>query len=314
MSTEIHDMSHYDKCRTMMMKHKKNHMLRVGLVAFLMLINAYVKVIRSPIDQRAFYLFGFFFGVGILIYCIITLAIGLFAVPEKPKLLATTCILLFIGIIGEWLAPYLGIPMLLLFLWQIPEAKQAVWIKQQEGYPHFNERFTEQMLNFGKEYEPEHKFDDLHHTEMPDMPETPSPDFVVKEMPSIPEFTQDIPELLSSDLTATEKISDSEIMQDISNVTISDLIETEQTVPELTSLDSTATEQMQNNDLGTEKLVPELTSLDSTTTEQMQNNDLETEKSAPEFKQDILQANQMQNSDLGTDRILMKNFKSDINI
>ena len=47
---------------------------------------------------------------------------------------------------------------------------------------------------------------------------------------------------------------------------------------------------MQNNMLKTEKSVPELTSLDSTTTEQMQN------------------------SDLGTDRILMRNFKSDINI
>ncbi|MDE5768815.1 MAG: hypothetical protein K2H82_05455 [Oscillospiraceae bacterium] len=216
------DTSHYDKCRTMMMKHKKNHMLRVNLVMFLMLINAYVKVIRSPIDQGRLYLWGFFFGVGILIYCVITLVIGLFAVPEKPKLLAVTCILLLTGILGEWLAPYLGIPMLLLFLWQIPETKQALWIKQQEGYPHFNERFAEQMGRFGKEYQPEYGFDsdNSHDAEMPDMPEMPSPDFVVNEMPDI---MPDIPELSSSDLTATEKTAIPEMMQNITEPSISNL-------------------------------------------------------------------------------------------
>ncbi|MDE5754926.1 MAG: hypothetical protein K2H89_10360, partial [Oscillospiraceae bacterium] len=257
------DTSHYDKCRTMMIKHKKNHLLRIGLVAFLMLINAYVKVVRSPIDQGRLYLWGFFFGVGILIYCVITLVIGLFAVPEKPKLLAATCILLFIGIIGEWLAPYLGIPMLLIFLWQIPEAKQAIWIKQQEGYPHFNERLTEQMKNFGKEYQPEHKFDDLHDAEMPDLPETPSPDFVVKEMPSIPEFSQDIPELLSSDLTSIEKPAP-EIMQDIADATISDLTETEkistpeimQDIPETEKLAPKFTQDIpETNNLGTDRIL-----------------------------------------------------------
>ena len=224
------DTSHYDKCRTMMMKHKKNHMLRVNLVMFLMLINAYVGVIRAPIIHGAAYLYGVFLGVGILIYCVITTLIGWFATAEKPKLLAVTCILLLIGILSEWLVPYLGIPMLLLFLWQIPETKQATWIRQQEGYPHFNERFTEQMGKFGKEYQPEYGFDsdNSHDAEMPDMPEMPSPDFVVKEMPDMP----DIPELLSSDLTATEQTAIPEMMQDI---------------PEIS--------QMQNNDLGTDRIL-----------------------------------------------------------
>ncbi|MBD5142347.1 MAG: hypothetical protein HDT22_01875 [Ruminococcus sp.] len=301
MSTEIHDMSHYDKCRTMMMKHKKNHMLRISIVAFLMLINAYVRVIRSPLEYHAGYLLVFFFGIGVLIYCIITLIIGLFAVPEKPKLLATTCILLFMGIISKWIALYLGIPMLLLFLWQIPETKQAVWIKQQEGYPHFNERFTGQMRNFGKEYQPEHKFDDLHDIEMPDIPETPSPDFAVKEMPSIPEFAQGIPELLSSDLTAPEKTSAPEIMEDISNLIISDLTKPEQTapeftqdIPELLSSDLTATEKISATEIMED--ISNLTISDLAKPKQ----------TAPEFTQDILETNQMQNNDLGTDRILMK--------
>ncbi|MDE5736995.1 MAG: hypothetical protein K2H93_01365 [Oscillospiraceae bacterium] len=109
---EIPDMSHYGKCRMMMRKHERHHMLRFKLVAFLMLINAY-GYIHSPIEH-------------VFIYSVITLAISLFAVPEKPKLLAITCILLLIGIIGNLIRLYFGIPMLLLFLSQIPETKQAV--------------------------------------------------------------------------------------------------------------------------------------------------------------------------------------------
>ncbi|MDE7120899.1 MAG: hypothetical protein K2O42_01910, partial [Oscillospiraceae bacterium] len=107
--TEIKkDTSHYDKCRTMMIKHKKNHILRVKLTAFFIIVNALFHVIKVPVLKGLPYLYGFFFGIGILIYCVIMLLIGWFATPERPKLLAVTCVLILIGIIGEWLAPYIG--------------------------------------------------------------------------------------------------------------------------------------------------------------------------------------------------------------
>ena len=84
--------------------------------------------------------------------------------------------------------------MLALCISQIPECKKAVWIKKQEGYPHFNERFDEQMRVFGKEYQPDHRFDHVHDAEMLDMPEQGSPDFTVKpktEMPEIPDISDD---------------------------------------------------------------------------------------------------------------------------
>lgn len=183
--------SHYDKCRTLLLRHRENHMRRNVIVAVLMLINAYVSIIRAPIIHGLVALYGFFFGMGIFLYCAVIVVLGFLAIPERPKLLAVTCLLIVIGIAGSWIASYLGIPMLGLFLWQIPECKQALWIKKQPGYPHFNERFTEQMENFGKEYQPEHELDHIQDAQMPDIPETPSPDFPeFQTMPEIPDFPE----------------------------------------------------------------------------------------------------------------------------
>ena len=208
---ETPDMSHYEKCRKMMRKHEQYHKLQVGLVTFAMLENAFWRIVILHVEETIYSLWEFFMEIGILLYCTMILIIGVFVLPKKPKLLAITCILLFIGMMFGWIAWYIGMIMMGLFLLQIPETKLAVWLKQQEGYPHFNERLTEQTQNVKKGYQPEHKFDNLHDA----------------EMPSIPEFSQDIP--LSSDLTATEKISASEIMEDIPETTSFDLTVTKQT-------------------------------------------------------------------------------------
>ena len=209
---ETPNMSHYEKCRKIMRKHEQYHKLRVWLVTFAMLENAFWRIVILHVEETIYSLLEFFMEIGILLYCAIILIIGVFVLTKKPKLLAITCILLFIGMMFGWIAWYIGMIMLGLFLLQIPEKKLAVWLKQQEGYPYFNERLTEQTQNVKKGYQSEHKFDNLHDT----------------EMPSIPEFSQDIPKRLSSDLTATEKISATEIMEDILETTSFDLMITKQ--------------------------------------------------------------------------------------
>ncbi|MDE5884887.1 MAG: hypothetical protein K2H29_07435 [Oscillospiraceae bacterium] len=211
---EIPGTSHYGKCHTLMRKQKQYHKLRVGLITFAMLENAFWRIVILQAEETIYSLREFF---SILLYFAMILIIGVFVLPKKPKLLAITCILLFIGMILGWIAWHLGMIMLGLFLLQIPETKRIIWLEQQEGYPHFNERLTEQTQNFKKDYQSEHKFDNLHDA----------------EMPSIPKFAEDRPELLSSDLTATEKTAAPEIMQDIT---------------ETRSFDLTLTKQMQNND------------------------------------------------------------------
>ncbi|MDE5769065.1 MAG: hypothetical protein K2H82_06740 [Oscillospiraceae bacterium] len=234
---EIPGTSHYGKCHTLMRKQKQYHKLRVGLITFAMLENAFWRIVILQAEETIYSLREFF---SILLYFAMILIIGVFVLPKKPKLLAITCILLFIGMILGWIARHLGIIMIGLFLLQIPETKLAVWLKQQEGYPHFNERLIEQMQNFKnfkkKGYQSEHKLDNSQNT----------------EMPSVPEFAQDMPKQLSSDLTATEQTAIPEMMQDITDPAISD--------PEIKSASEFTpnlpeTSQMQNNDLGTDKVL-----------------------------------------------------------
>ncbi|MDE6087494.1 MAG: hypothetical protein K2G25_03825 [Oscillospiraceae bacterium] len=189
---KIPDTSHYGKCRTLMIKQKQHHKLRVGLIAFAMLENAFWRIVILHAEETIYSLGEFFLEIGILLYCAIIVILGVFIVPKKPELLVITCILILIGMMSGWIAWYIGMIMLGLFLLQIPETKRTTWLKQQEGYPYFNERLTEQTQNFKnfkkKSYQSEYKFDNSQDA----------------EMPSIPEFAQDIPEQLSADLTATE--------------------------------------------------------------------------------------------------------------
>ena len=104
-------------------------------------------------------------------------------------------LLTILGMIIGIVNLFIGIAMLIVCVSQIPDSKQAVWIQKQEGYPYFNERFDEQMQYFGKEYQPDHAFDNLHTAEMLDMPEEGSPDFTVSpkdKMPEIPDIPDDI--------------------------------------------------------------------------------------------------------------------------
>ena len=116
-------------------------------------------------------------------------------VPEKPKFLILAVLLIFAGIFLDFIHLIAGIPMLLLCFSQIPECKQALWVKKQEGYPHFNKRFDEQMRYFGKDYQSDYPLDNIHEAEMLDIPESSSPDFIVKpkdEMPEIPDISDDM--------------------------------------------------------------------------------------------------------------------------
>ena len=168
------DTSHYDKCRTMMKTHKNHHRLRMILLCIMMLINSYVNIILFPVQHNLPYMYGFLLGMVLFLYCAGILATALFAVPDKIKLCILTEVLLILGIFIHAVHPVTGIVMLFIFATQIPECCQAVWLRKQEGWPHFNERFTEQMQSFGKEYQPDYPTDHVENAEMPDIPEIPS--------------------------------------------------------------------------------------------------------------------------------------------
>ena len=195
----MHDTSHYDKCRTLMNVHKTHHQKRVLIFSLLTLMNMYFSI-TLPITHNLSLLYGtaaygLIFGFFSILYSAGILALVFFATPEKPKLLLLAGLLTILGMIIGIVNLFIGIAMLIVCVSQIPDSKQAVWIQKQEGYPYFNERFDEQMQYFGKEYQPDHAFDNLHTAEMLDMPEEGSPDFTVSpkdKMPEIPDIPDDI--------------------------------------------------------------------------------------------------------------------------
>ncbi len=193
------DTSHYDKCRTLMNVHKTHHNTRMIFFAVVILLNLYLSI-ALPVKYHLSLIYGNFlqgvtFGIFAVLYSVLLLVLLLFAVPEKPKLLALAILLIISGILLDFIYLITGIPLLIACATEIPECKQALWIKKQEGYPHFNERFDEQMRYYQKDYQPDHLLDNIHEAQMLDAPECSSPDFTVRpkdQMPEIPDISDDI--------------------------------------------------------------------------------------------------------------------------
>ena len=76
-------------------------------------------------------------------------------------------------------------------MWVYKDSKKLNFLKEQPGYPHFSERFDEQMETFGKEYQSAHTFDNLRDAEMKDAFEEPPEEYRTHsaqhvEMPDAP--------------------------------------------------------------------------------------------------------------------------------
>ena len=167
------DTSHYDKCRTMMITHQNHAKIRNYAMMFLV----FLSIVTTAVPMAGVYgvagATGFMFGILGCLYNIGVLILTMFAIPTRPKVCAGAMASVLIGMLMTCIFWILGIPMLIVIGTLIPECRQSAWLQKQEGYPHFNERFSEQMQHFGKEYEPDHQLDNLREAEMPDIPEIP---------------------------------------------------------------------------------------------------------------------------------------------
>ena len=183
------EISHYPKCQAMMRRIEKNSSFRLKSAVFLLFLNIPLEII--PLTSRH----GLGVTVFALLYTVETLISFVFAVPEKPNVCIISTLLIMLGIIGNWLSLVFGIPLLLLLMWVIQDYKKLKWLKEQSGYPHFSERFDEQMQKFGKDYQPEHALEHVPDTEMKDISEATLAEYVPSsaqniEMPDIPEFSE----------------------------------------------------------------------------------------------------------------------------
>ncbi len=156
------DFSHYPEYQVMMRKITKHNSVRLISAAVLLFLNVPVALI--PLTNQ----YGLGFTIFALLYLAGILVSFAFAVPETLKLCAIPAFLILLGIISECIFWGFGFLLLLLLVWVIPDYKKLEFLKKQEGYPQFNERFEKQSEQFMKEYQSEYSFDIPENIEMKD--------------------------------------------------------------------------------------------------------------------------------------------------
>ncbi len=182
MNTLPHDTSHYDRCRTDMQNLRKSHSVRSFLLCIFALLNGYAHIITMPIvkgieetpetsySRIAIFTNGFGYAVLALFLLIIVTVLGFLLDQKRGKLLLIPTLLSLISVITGLFHPIWGTVITVLLAIGLWESRKAVWLTQQDGYPYFNERMTEQASHFNKEYDPLHPIRPQADTqEMPEL-------------------------------------------------------------------------------------------------------------------------------------------------
>ncbi len=165
------DSSRYVKYQTMMRKIEKNNSFRLKAAAVLLFLDVPAALI--PMANR----YGLGFTIVALLYLAGILISFIFAVPETPKICIVSAILILLGTVSGCVFFGFGIVLLALLAWVYKDSKKLNFLKEQPGYPHFSERFDEQMETFGREYQSAHTFDNLRDAEMKDAFEEPPEEY-----------------------------------------------------------------------------------------------------------------------------------------
>lgn len=247
------DMSHYDECRTLMLKYKTSHIRRLVFLCICMIANFYFHVtmfgfkysgtaltavyaeqseemrskgfdaitammlgILAIAGAFALVIIGFkmqnkkikglligaglvllfivrftgnqyqsthvenngvrvshlAFGMGVmaLLFSIAAIVLAFLGEQIRPKVFIALLVVLILGMVADMFDISIGILLLFIYAFEIPEIRKMQWIRQQPGYPYFNERFDEQQAH--SQYEPLHRLDHRSYAEMVDINET----------------------------------------------------------------------------------------------------------------------------------------------
>lgn len=156
---QLPDMSHYNDCHDLMETHKKYHDLRVAATIGLCIFGIFLH--------------GFLGASGLIIvlsffYSLILIVNSIRATAEKLRPLLIMLIFLVLGIGLQLLNFGVGCLLILIYVMQIPEYKNAQWLMQQTGYPHFDQYTT--IQEYGAE-EFHSRYDTTDIPENAEMPE-----------------------------------------------------------------------------------------------------------------------------------------------
>lgn len=204
----MHDTSHYAECLSFMNMQKSKHMKRFWFIAVLTIFNGYFHVITMSIWRAedgvfpiAIFGFGFFWAVFAFFHNIAVIVLGLLANPERLVICWLAIAVVVMGLVLNLMNPLFGIPVLTLLIIGLMDCRKMAWVKQQPGYPYFNERFTEQGEKYLHDYDAQHEIDDRMRNDMMDVSESkdiiPTPEMAV--MPDVDVLIPDITEPMRAD-------------------------------------------------------------------------------------------------------------------
>ena len=186
----LNDTEHYDKCQMMYRSLKLRHERRIILYFVFFFLNLCMHVSNTAVDAVAKLFFqsdmstvlgrseySDLIDLLVLLYCIGNFFLLLMGEPKNPKFLIFGGLILILGMILRLIALFCGLPVFILCLAEIPDCKKALWLKEQEGYPYFNERFHRQMQKKEEVYTIPKKFIEpvpenqvMSEIEVPDIP------------------------------------------------------------------------------------------------------------------------------------------------
>ncbi|MBR1528416.1 MAG: hypothetical protein IJ642_03820 [Oscillospiraceae bacterium] len=161
------DTSHYGKCREILKKIEQHNTFRIMITVLGLLYNIWYVLILITID------FGILTAVFAVLYTLELLITFIFSTPENLKICIASAGLTIFGIISGWLDLSFGIVFLILLIQVFFDRKKLNWLKEQSGYPYFNEYHENKMQDSGEEYQPEFHTDTISGDAMPELSDTP---------------------------------------------------------------------------------------------------------------------------------------------
>lgn len=198
-NTNMPDTSHYDKCRTISQKLKKSHAVRAFLLVVFALLNGYLHTITLSMTKgldttpetnyarNAIFTNGFAYAILAFFSLIAVTVLGILLQQERGKLLLIPTLISAVCVITGLFHIVWGGAMTVLLVIGLWESRDAVWLKHQEGYPYFNERFAEQDYRSHTGYESRYDISSVKNKgDMPDIAGDFDTGNIPKEMWELP--------------------------------------------------------------------------------------------------------------------------------
>ena len=166
----------------LLFKKVRSNKIRIGYVLLITVVMGIFTIManmraagnRGMTDGVGLHFMAFGMGVLTLLLSAGCLVLAFFAEQTRMKLLFILCGIIVFGWWAGCFGTVFALGMLGMYLAALPEYKRMNWMKQQPGYPYFNERFDEAQEH--SNYEPLHKLDNRSHASMMDLDdEAPAP-------------------------------------------------------------------------------------------------------------------------------------------